>query len=48
MTRRARDLLIGVILTLVTLMGVLYQVAAATPSDSEGAAKMPRLVCPFH
>ena len=48
MTRRARDLLLGVILTLVALMGVLYQVAAATPEDSTGAERMPRLVCPFH
>jgi hypothetical protein len=48
MTRRVRDVMLGVVLTLVALMGVLYQVAAATPSDSEGAAKMPRLVCPFH
>jgi hypothetical protein len=48
MTRRVRDVLLGVILTLVALTGVLYQVAAATPTDSTGAEKMPRLVCPFH
>jgi hypothetical protein len=48
MTRRARDLLLGVVLACVAFMGVLYQVAAATPSDSTGVAKTPRLVCPFH
>jgi hypothetical protein len=48
MTRRVRDVLLGVILALVALMGVLYQVAAATPADSTGAEGMPRLVCPFH
>ena len=48
MTRRARDLLFGVVLALVAFMGVLYQVAAATPADSSGVAKTPRLVCAFH
>ena len=48
MTRGVRDLILGVVLTLVAFMGVLYQVAAATPSDSTGVAKTPRLVCPFH
>ncbi len=48
MTRRVRDLLLGVILTLVALLGVLYQVAAATPQPGPGEQNLPRLVCPFH
>jgi hypothetical protein len=43
-----RDLAIGAVLALVALMGALYQVAAATPSDATGAKRMPRLVCPLH
>ncbi len=48
MTRRVRDLLLGVILTVVALMGVLYQVAAASPEAAPGEENLPRLVCPFH
>jgi hypothetical protein len=48
MTHRVRDLLLGVILAIVALMGVLYQVAASTPSAGSDRANLPRLVCPFH
>jgi hypothetical protein len=48
MTRRGRDLLLGVILTLVAFMGVLYQVAAASPEPAPGEQNLPRLVCPLH
>ena len=48
MTHRVRDLLIGVILALVTLMGVLYQVAGSSPSADSNRANLPRLVCPLH
>jgi hypothetical protein len=48
MTHRVRDLLLGVILALVTLIGVLYQIAASTPSADSNRANLPRLVCPLH
>ena len=48
MTQRVRDLLVGLILVLVTLMGVLYQVAESAPSAGTEGANLPRLVCPLH
>ena len=48
MTHRVRDLLLGVILALVTLMGVLYQVAESAPTAGTEGANLPRFVCPLH
>jgi hypothetical protein len=48
MTHRVRDLLVGVILALVTLMGALYQVAGSSPSAGSDGTDLPRLVCPLH
>ena len=47
MTRRMRDLALGLILAGVTFLGVLWQVnesvAAGADEDS-----VPRLICPLH
>jgi hypothetical protein len=48
MTQRVRDLAVGLILVLVTLMGVLYQVAESARSAGAEGANLPRLVCPLH
>jgi hypothetical protein len=46
MSQRARDLLIGVALALVTLSGVAWQ-AGATAPDGEHR-ELPPLICPLH
>jgi hypothetical protein len=47
MTRqRAYRLLIGLALTAVSSLGVLYQVNESMASDSDAA--VPRLLCPLH
>jgi hypothetical protein len=46
MSRRARDLLIGVALAAVTFAGVAWQ-AGATKSDG-AHRELPALVCPLH
>ncbi len=49
MNRVARDLLIGVLLTVVAFFGVLYQVAASSPkAGANGEQPLPRLICPLH
>jgi hypothetical protein len=45
MSRMARDLLIGVALTLAGLGGAVWQAAASAP---EGEETVPRLICPLH
>jgi hypothetical protein len=46
MSRRlARDLLVGLALTLAGLAGALWQVAASAP---EGEQTVPKLICPLH
>ena len=49
MTVRARDLLIGVLLSLAALAGASWQVHdAAARSAERGEASLPRLICPLH
>ncbi|MEA2177914.1 MAG: hypothetical protein QOG77_1211 [Solirubrobacteraceae bacterium] len=48
MSRRVRDVLVGVALTLVTFMGVLWQVNEAGALGSKDPGSVPRLVCPLH
>ena len=49
MNHVARDLLIGVLLTVVAFFGVLYQVAASSPkAGANGEQPLPRLICPLH
>jgi hypothetical protein len=43
MTRRMRELLVGVALTLVAFAGVYWQAEQPGP-----AGEVPRLVCPLH
>jgi hypothetical protein len=46
MSRRIRDLLVGLALTAVTFAGVAWQ-AGATASDG-AHRELPSLVCPLH
>jgi hypothetical protein len=46
MTRRVRDLLIGVALAAVTFLGVAWQ-SGATANDG-AHRELPALVCPLH
>jgi len=57
MSRRARDLLLGVVLSLVTFAGVLWQVdqsgalrdaRAAGQHAGQERQSLPRLICPLH
>ncbi|MEA2317486.1 MAG: hypothetical protein QOD44_1675 [Solirubrobacteraceae bacterium] len=48
MSRRLRDILVGLALTLVTSMGVLWQVNEAGALGSKDPHSVPRLVCPLH
>lgn len=58
MSRRLRDLLLGVALSLVTFAGVLWQVdragalrdgdARAGASKQQEQVSLPRLICPLH
>ena len=45
--RRAREVLIGLVLAAVSFLGVLYQVneSAAAKGENDG---VPRLICPLH
>jgi hypothetical protein len=47
--RGLRDLLIGVLLTAVAVLGTLYQVNESTAAAHHGQGeKLPKLFCPFH
>ena len=46
MTRRARDLLLGVILTLVALALVAWQTGATARDGAH--RELPPLICPLH
>ena len=46
MSRRARDLLLGVALAAVTLAGVAWQAGAST--GDVGHRELPPLICPLH
>ena len=48
MSRRVRDVLIGVALTGVAFLGVLYQVNEAQGEPAPGERNVPRLICPLH
>jgi hypothetical protein len=48
MSRRLRDLLIGVALALVALGGALWQVEASQAQAEDERQSLPRLVCPLH
>jgi hypothetical protein len=46
MSRRVRDLLIGVALAAVTFAGVAWQTGATAPDGAH--RELPPLVCPLH
>ena len=46
MSRRARDLLLGVALAAVTFAGVAWQAGATTPDGAHN--RLPSLICPLH
>jgi hypothetical protein len=46
MSRRVRDLLLGVALAAVTLAGVAWQAGAST--GDVGHRELPPLICPLH
>ena len=47
--RRAREVLLGVVLAGVSLVGVLYQVNESAAGDGErGGGGVPQLLCPLH
>ena len=55
MSRRLRELLVGVLLTLVACAGALWQMdqsGALRPADARAAegeqVSVPRLICPLH
>jgi hypothetical protein len=48
MSRRVRDVLIGVALTAIAFLGVLYQVNEAQGEPAPGESSLPRLMCPLH
>jgi hypothetical protein len=49
MSRRMRDALVGVAITLVALAGVLWQAGQSGAfGEDTSAADVPRLVCPLH
>jgi hypothetical protein len=48
MTRVVRDALIGVVLTAVTFLGVLYQINEAQAEPAPGESNLPQLICPLH
>jgi hypothetical protein len=49
MTRqRAMYLLVGLLLTVVSFLGVLYQVNESMADDGSADGSVPRLICPLH
>jgi hypothetical protein len=49
MTRqRVMYLLVGLLLTAVSLLGVLYQVNESMANDGSADGSVPRLICPLH
>jgi hypothetical protein len=46
MSRRARDLLLGVVLVAVTSAGVAWQAGATAPDGAHN--RLPPLICPLH
>ena len=46
MSRRGRDLLLGVALTAVTFVGVAWQAGATAPDGAHN--RLPPLICPLH
>jgi hypothetical protein len=49
MSRRAmHHWLIGLALTAVSLLGVLYQVNESMADDGSADGSVPRLICPLH
>ena len=49
MTRRGlHHLLIGLALTAVSFLGVLYQVNESMADDGSADGSVPRLLCPLH
>jgi hypothetical protein len=47
MSRRLRDLLLGLALALTTLAGLLWQADRSASADPERAS-VPQLLCPLH
>jgi hypothetical protein len=48
MSRRLRDLVLGLVLALVTFLGVLWQVNESGALGADDRDSLPRLVCPLH
>lgn len=46
--RRVTYLLVGLLLTAVSFLGVLYQVNESLAGDPSADAAVPRLFCPLH
>jgi hypothetical protein len=46
--RRAREILLGVVLAGVTLLAILYGMNEATAAGDGRGAEVPRLLCPLH
>jgi hypothetical protein len=46
--RRVRDVAIGLVLTAVSFLGVLYQVNESMAQEDGDRAEVPRLICPLH
>ena len=46
--RRAREVLLGVALTGVTLLAILFGMNEATAAGDGRGAEVPRLLCPLH
>ena len=48
MTRRVREVLLGVVLASVTLLALLYGMNEATAQGDGRPDEVPRLLCPLH
>jgi hypothetical protein len=46
--QRVSQLLVGIALTAVSFLGVLYQVNESMADDPSTDGSVPRLVCPLH
>ena len=48
MSQRMTYLLVGLLLTVISFFGVLYQVNESMADDGSADGSMPRLICPLH
>ncbi|MDO5627871.1 MAG: hypothetical protein Q4G43_06055 [Mobilicoccus sp.] len=42
------NLLVGLLLTAITFLGVLYQVNETMAANGTGEGSLPQLICPLH